>query len=150
MGTDEYYCHKNPILIKNNKNIIEKFNDYYIIDNEQKNVFLVCRKGFVNVYVISDKNYKEYDYWSVSGDGELSKYPYEYDLGDFSGCGTVEIIKEIINFFQHKKSQYECSSKSPFIMKRLIAQKQVNLHDMLKNIKGKRENLKKLKKLKEV
>lgn len=100
--------------ILKNKDIIEKFNDYFIIDNEQKNVFLDCWKGLVTAYVISEKNYKKYDYWCLDHAGcfgQYGKYPYEYCLGDIFG-GTVEIIKEIINFFQHKKSQYEGSSIS--------------------------------------
>ena len=56
-------------------------------------------KGLVRGYIISNKDYKHFDYWDskywIDGVNGNLNLPYKYE-NEFSGWGTVDILKDLI------------------------------------------------------
>lgn len=87
--------HCNYIIYKKNKKICELFKDDF---NSYRLVIYVW-KGLVCSYLVSNRNYKKYDYWNeinwFNGINEHLNLPYKY-CNLTSGEGTIDIIKHLI------------------------------------------------------
>jgi len=86
--------------IKNNKKIIDIFQE----DFGFKKVVILSCKGSIDVFIVSEYNYKKYDYWNKNNyfNYIYNELPYEKHF-DFIGEGTVNIIKELIKYCQKDK-----------------------------------------------
>lgn len=78
--------------INNNKNIIELFSKDFI----NKKIVIHSWKGGCHAYIISNSNYKKYDYWKCQNSWDL-ELPCE-NIIDFGGNTTIEIITLLIKY----------------------------------------------------
>lgn len=90
----------NTSIYKNNKEICELFSDNL---NPYKAVIYVW-KGCVTAYLVTNRNYKKYDYWNYKnwhdGINENLDLPFKYCY-NANTKGTVEIIKHLIQTSQN-------------------------------------------------
>ena len=79
--------------VTKNKKILDLFRS----DFANKHVVIHSHKGSAAAYIISDLNYKKYDYWKERWDYERMCFPTEHII-DLSTKRTIQIIIELIEY----------------------------------------------------
>jgi uncharacterized protein YkuJ len=100
----------------------KKILDLFRTDFANKHVVIHTHKGVAAAYIISDSNYKKYDYWKERWDYERMRFPTEHII-DISGKGTVQIIIDLIKYCQRiepekRQHQYSDDTAGDFQMMR--------------------------------